>query len=391
MIDKTGSVVFPFYIESSELRRLNSEGLAYVSKGGKYGIIDANGNLISDYLFSSIEPFHDGYAFFTEDTSFGTKYGVVSKSGQITVRFLNCSPVYIIKRIHWGARDMWIETKPTTTFFSEGLAAVRRNNKWGYINPQGEVVIDFQFNTAFEVLGYGHSSERPGAGAFYNGRAMVHFGGKWNFIDKQGNFILDESYDSIQSAGVYYICQSDDGALKIIRSKDWETVLIGENGTVTDASGTIVLQYDGNSVKHYRENLFYYKLNGKLGVFSLTEPPQQHPTISVICNGNLIDFDQPPIMENDRVLVPMRAIFEALGADVAWDGETQTITAVREDDCIVLQIGSDKMFVNDREIQLDVPAKLVNGRTLVPIRAISEALGANVEWDEGLQQVVITI
>jgi hypothetical protein len=94
-------------------------------------------------------------------------------------------------------------------------------------------------------------------------------------------------------------------------------------------------------------------------------------------------------MDNDRVLVPMRAIFESLGATVGWDGDTQTVTAVRDDVKIVLQIDSNMMYKNDEEIELDVPAKLLNSRTLVPIRAVSEALGAEVEWIGETETVMI--
>jgi hypothetical protein len=106
-------------------------------------------------------------------------------------------------------------------------------------------------------------------------------------------------------------------------------------------------------------------------------------------NSELVGFDVQPIMESDRVLVPMRAIFEALGAEVGWDSNTQTATAKKGDMEISLKIGSDILYKNGEEIVIDVPAKIVNNRALVPIRTVSEGLGARVEWNVTTQVVLI--
>ena len=111
--------------------------------------------------------------------------------------------------------------------------------------------------------------------------------------------------------------------------------------------------------------------------------------ITVTLNDRRLKFDVAPIIENGRTLVPMRKIFESLGAKVEWDGETQTVTAVRVNDKISLQIGSYTLIKNGQRINLDVPAKIINGRTLVPIRAISNTLGALVDWDDETQTVMI--
>lgn len=117
---------------------------------------------------------------------------------------------------------------------------------------------------------------------------------------------------------------------------------------------------------------------------------KENGDISVYCNEEKLWFDQPPIMESDRVLVPLRVIFETLGADIEWDGTTQTVTAVRGETNISLQIDSNMMYKNGEAIELDVPARLLNDRTLVPIRAVSEAMEAKVEWIQKDKTVVIT-
>lgn len=111
--------------------------------------------------------------------------------------------------------------------------------------------------------------------------------------------------------------------------------------------------------------------------------------ISVYVNDAKVAFDTDPIIENSRTLVPMRAVFEALGADVSWDQATYTATAVKDDTTIVIAIGSDIMEVNDRDEALDVPAALEDDRTLVPLRAVSQALGYDVVWDDALKTAFI--
>lgn len=120
--------------------------------------------------------------------------------------------------------------------------------------------------------------------------------------------------------------------------------------------------------------------------------------VSVTVNNKTIEFDQPPIIENGRTLVPVRAIFEAMGAEVNWDDATQTVSATNGVIEISLQINSTNMYVKNHEngledketITLDVPAKLINGRTLIPVRAVSEAFGCKVDWIEDTKTVVIT-
>ena len=112
--------------------------------------------------------------------------------------------------------------------------------------------------------------------------------------------------------------------------------------------------------------------------------------ITVLLNGDAIEFDVAPIIENDRTLVPLRAIFEALGAEVEWDGDNQTVISAKGDDTCIFQIGNDKMFVNGEAKTLDVAAKIVEDRTLIPLRAVSEAYSCTVDWDGDTRTVTIT-
>lgn len=111
--------------------------------------------------------------------------------------------------------------------------------------------------------------------------------------------------------------------------------------------------------------------------------------INVTYNGTIMRFDQPPVIENERVLVPMRKIFETIGAEVIWDEPTQSITAKKDTTTILITLNSNSLTVNNETKQLDAPAALINETTMVPVRAIAESFNINVLWDEPTQTVQI--
>lgn len=112
--------------------------------------------------------------------------------------------------------------------------------------------------------------------------------------------------------------------------------------------------------------------------------------ITVTYDGENISFDVQPEIVDDRVMVPMRTIFETFGAKVKWDSDTQTITAKKKSKTIQMTIGSNDMTKNDETYSSDVAPIIEDGRTLVPIRAISDMLGLDVEWNEKNNTVTIT-
>ena len=125
-----------------------------------------------------------------------------------------------------------------------------------------------------------------------------------------------------------------------------------------------------------------------LGVFAL-----EYPTASVVVDGVELVFDQPAIIVNSRTMVPLRKIFEALGAHVTWDGDSQTVVAKKGATTISLQIGSNRVYKVTPDgadyFDVDVSAMLLNSRTLVPVRAISEALDAVVGWNGETSTVTV--
>ncbi len=123
------------------------------------------------------------------------------------------------------------------------------------------------------------------------------------------------------------------------------------------------------------------------------EQPPAEPSVSgairVRVNGTPVIFDAPPVIVDDRTLVPLRAIFEALGADVTWEETTRTVLAAGRGKEISLRIDSSEMTVNGEQKRLDVPAQLIADRTMVPVRAISEAFDCEVFWNEADRTVIV--
>ena len=110
---------------------------------------------------------------------------------------------------------------------------------------------------------------------------------------------------------------------------------------------------------------------------------------SLVVDGAQVQADVPPMIVDGRTLVPVRALFESLGATVDWDDATQTVTAAKEGTVISMQIGSTAASVNGAAQVLDVPAQTIAGRTMVPARFAAESLGARVLWDNSTQSAYI--
>lgn len=129
-------------------------------------------------------------------------------------------------------------------------------------------------------------------------------------------------------------------------------------------------------------------------IASMTFCANADEVISVYVNGYKVEFDVQPQLIKDRTMVPMRKIFEAMGANIQWDETTQTVTAKKsyaegKYNIVEMQIDNNIMKKDGTDIVLDVPPTIIDDRTLVPVRAVSEAFNAEVQWSERNNSVVI--
>lgn len=114
---------------------------------------------------------------------------------------------------------------------------------------------------------------------------------------------------------------------------------------------------------------------------------QVQPNVEIYINHQKVDSDVPPVIYEGRTLVPLRVISEYLGASVAWDGQSKTVRVSADGRQIVLKINDSEAQVDQNTVLLDVPAMIINGRTMVPLRFAGEALMAEVSWDGELKRV----
>lgn len=174
---------------------------------------------------------------------------------------------------------------------------------------------------------------------------------------------------------------------------------IGENAFAACPNLTAVTIPD--SVTVIRDNAFekannlciYAKPDSIAQLYAISHNIPYEELITVAVNGTDIDFDQPPVTdeENFRTLVPMRAIMTAINGKVTWDENTSSSGITLPGFRIIIRINEPYMKINGSILQLSSNAIEFNNRTLIPIRSIIEAIGGTVDWDEENKHIEITV
>lgn len=205
--------------------------------------------------------------------------------------------------------------------------------------------------------------------------------GTWTFkgCDDLIGAALPYGMTKIAGTAPFYQCEN----------LQWVTVpstvknILGDAGDIIDECPNAIVYCPAGS--------FAEKVCQKKGNSYLTDASAD-TTIPVIYNGERISFGaygQNPTIVNSRTMVPLRSIFEAMGADVQWDNATRTASGQRGSTDVSITIGSNVLYVNGRAVGLDSPACIINNRTMVPVRAIAEAFQADVDWDNPSRTVII--
>ena len=126
----------------------------------------------------------------------------------------------------------------------------------------------------------------------------------------------------------------------------------------------------------------------------LIMPGMNSSLVTVRVNGEDITFEDPealPKIINDRTMLSARAFYEKIGAKVEWNGKDRTVIVTKDNDKIVLAIGSNKAKVNGKEVVLDSPATIIGEKTYIPVRFVSEAFGYKVKYDANEGMPIVDI
>ncbi len=196
--------------------------------------------------------------------------------------------------------------------------------------------------------------------------------------------------------GTYFWTSSQNGDVTTVEfSKDgvyWAGFEMPENigdiQRIYPVGDRLIVQSGLNS-KNYQVYITYVSFD-KQEVYSMVEEALADEQAYVKLDNTILGFDQPPVIENDRMLVPMRFLFEQMGEEVGWENETQTATVMGKNDVVSFSIDNTAATVNGAEKTMDVPARLINDKTMIPLRFLSEELGYTVEWDDETKTAKIT-
>lgn len=407
--------------------------------GTQSGYIDRTGKeVIPLGMFSGLySDFHEGLAVLGND---GESKGFIDREGQIVIPQVyedakdfsgNLAPVKSTETKLWGYIDklgalvipMEYETAES---FHDGVAYVVKNGLAGYIDETGKEVITFQYQT---------KKSDPTDRSFYNGLALaMGSDGAYGYIDKNGSFVIQPKYleaepfkgevAQVTSAnqaysngyGSSYLINRQGERLTPLWSYGFhsgETMQDGlfrvlyPYGVSADQSFVMLNQYGAEVISTdskiklmtpFNEGyslLLGVNKSGKtvVGLAKIPENVNEKKNgrlIKLVIDGKRLDFtDTDPIIENSRTLVPLKEIFEQLGAEVSWDAVAHTVSGKKEGTAIALKIGENKASINGKTTDIDTPAIIRNSRTMVPVRFIAESFNAEVVWEAATRTIVI--
>ncbi len=336
-----------------------SEGLAAVQQNGKWGFIDTTGAVQIDFLYDEVLPFEEGLAA----VKMNHQWGFINKSGQVMI------PVQY----------------QAVNSFCEGVATVQQNSKWGCIDENGAVILPCKYEEVRSCS---------------DGRIAVKWQGRYGYFDKNGEKIIDFLYGATTDfhEGLAIVSTGDFSnytwpSFWQIRMK---TVVYNNNRFgVIDRWGNRVLPEEYLCISDFADGTAICQRSSdyKVGIIQAPEVDAHDPGtrsfIRLYLNGKLLNTDQSPVLQQNRTLVPLRTVAEALSIDISWDEINKMVTVKTDTDTLNLPIDSTTAYLNGDGITLDVPATIVNGRTMVPLRFVAEQFQATVQWDGDSKIVTI--
>ncbi len=367
-INSWGTVVIPFKYEyaygfSGGIARICADGILSdygTYTNGKYGFIKEDGTEIlppDSYWVAGEFDNSLGYATATNggmDTVFIDKWGNVAKYGTKELEKLDFKYVMVNpKEQYYGIEDksgnIVIPVQRTDRIIVLGdLFVVNHSLR----NSNNEIIYQPPENVRIYDMGEGYLQT-----ILFVGGSILGTG----CIDLEGNVIFDTVYDSIKILG--------DGL--ILAKKQSEYLIFDTSGRLLwQMQDKPVTACDGFIAVQNPETLF-----SKIMINQFKRP-------LVYLDGEKTEFsDCYPFIENDRTMIPLRAVLEKAGAEVMWNEEERLVTVSKEALSVSMKIGDAKIIVDGKIYETDVAPMIVDDRTYIPLRAFSEGLGMKVDWD----------
>ncbi len=435
IVNRSGEILY----EDNQIGRYNGNTVQVLENGQPVKIVDLRTGEESAYSdIIVLGDYNDGVAL-AMNYKF-RYYGLVDEAGNVIRNF--DIPTYSLSFYRGHAWEDYY-TYPYT--ISDGMIAVLIDEKWGYMDLSGNMVIQPQFDKLYQpsddsfLTGHDMNILEVGAGNFVHGFAKVTLNGQRFSIDKQGNFY--DNLDIVCGADFYdypsepvdnskmlplrvnppfpiykynynefndhYLFLQDDYAA--LANGSYEILLESDGTALKDHYGNIIVEncimepYQNDETKQHlavsfnADKTLLIKTVDKKYVLKVTEYVADNQLILTIgsydasVNGQTVSIDAAPKIVNDRTMLPARFVAENLGASVAWDATAPgTVTITKDSTEIIIKIGEPFATVNGDQIPLDAPAFIEHDRTYTPIRFLSEKLGGHAEWIAETQQAIIT-
>lgn len=396
-LDRSGREIIP---PTYDYAAPFSEGLAMVSQGDKWGYIDRTGQVVIPLAYDNIQSFSKGVAL----VAIQNKWGIIDKAGNILVP---CEYDWISENeagFFSGEKDKkafvidpsaqesgrQVVSKEQYTSYRQDtpdrIAVTKNINGMavsGYLDGQEQMLTgfkDFELWYAGEGI---YKGRRPGD---YPPEATPpnDYGQRYALLDEQGNNLTGFKYEN---AGNYA------QGFQVVYKYYYEGAgLVNKHGAevLPTIFRDILLTKDGYAFVTIGDP--NTGENSRVGCFKIpadfSQKAGQRP-ITVYVDGVELYFSTEPLIKNQRTMVPMRKIFETLGAEVKWENETKTVLATTEGWKLRVTVGSTKAYVNGVPVEMDAAPFIQDGTTMVPLRFVSENLEAQVTWDNAARRVVV--
>ncbi|MDR2295650.1 MAG: WG repeat-containing protein [Clostridiales Family XIII bacterium] len=379
-LDATGTLAIPPRFKGASYFR---EGLAPVQDAdGKWGFIDRAGQLIIPCAYDLALPFSEGLAY----VQVAGRVGYIDKENQIAIPITLAADENVDANrdpSFYGGRAVACVNTEFRYYTGDG-AEWTAYRLYGYIDTTGAFVIEPNlfsaqpFHREHALVSYANAAFtiQPSALIDRDGNRITPFW-SYGFYERPGRGKTDLYLASDFASNEFSICVLNGNGAEIVPLRFYNISQFNDDGIALAVAEAAT---DGNI---QRVALLRAKPESAL--------PQAGRLIKIEIDGERLSLpDVDPVIENDRTLVPMRYIFEALGAEPLWNEAERSVTAEKDGAEIKLRIGESVAWVNGEEIPLDAAPVLRGGRTLVPVRFIAESLGARVDWDAARRTVVIT-